>query len=285
MTHPMRIKEDHRIETIARKTAREELRGHGVESGVRIVTGAGGGVTDHGDLTGLGDDDHPQYLLTSGGRQLTGPWDVGAVRLRNLQDPALAQDAATKAYVDANTGGAGSPSFSSTMITEWNNRASYSASGTAFAWKGQRFTPFRAIELHGIGWMGAVVAGATYQAAVTTESGGLIATITKSSTVTLPGTLAGTDRVETWLPFATPVTLNSGTLYYLMVGRTDSTDTYALPISSTSSTAVPSIAMPGFGGTNAGQYPRIAKANPVVGDAIDLSQNAVPAMGWMYRLP
>ena len=24
--------------------------------------GAGGGVTDHGALTGLGDDDHPQYL-------------------------------------------------------------------------------------------------------------------------------------------------------------------------------------------------------------------------------
>jgi Collagen triple helix repeat (20 copies) len=27
--------------------------------------GAGGGVTDHGDLTGLGDDDHPQYTLTA----------------------------------------------------------------------------------------------------------------------------------------------------------------------------------------------------------------------------
>ena len=26
----------------------------------------GGGVTDHGDLTGLLDDDHPQYLLTTG---------------------------------------------------------------------------------------------------------------------------------------------------------------------------------------------------------------------------
>ena len=26
----------------------------------------GGGVTDHGDLTGLADDDHPQYLLTTG---------------------------------------------------------------------------------------------------------------------------------------------------------------------------------------------------------------------------
>lgn len=30
--------------------------------GVIIPPGGGGGVTDHGALTGLGDDDHPQYL-------------------------------------------------------------------------------------------------------------------------------------------------------------------------------------------------------------------------------
>lgn len=30
--------------------------------------GGGGGVTDHGALTGLGDDDHPQYLLSNGVR-------------------------------------------------------------------------------------------------------------------------------------------------------------------------------------------------------------------------
>ena len=32
----------------------------------RPVTGGSGGVTDHGALTGLSDDDHPQYLLTTG---------------------------------------------------------------------------------------------------------------------------------------------------------------------------------------------------------------------------
>lgn len=31
------------------------------------VNGAGGGVTDHGQLTGLGDDDHPQYLTAARG--------------------------------------------------------------------------------------------------------------------------------------------------------------------------------------------------------------------------
>lgn len=30
-----------------------------------IPQGGSGGVTDHGDLTGLGDNDHPQYLLTT----------------------------------------------------------------------------------------------------------------------------------------------------------------------------------------------------------------------------
>ena len=34
--------------------------------------GGGGGVTDHGALTGLGDDDHTQYLLADGSRTLAG---------------------------------------------------------------------------------------------------------------------------------------------------------------------------------------------------------------------
>jgi hypothetical protein len=34
----------------------------------QIGSGTGGGVTDHGDLTGLADDDHPQYALTDGTR-------------------------------------------------------------------------------------------------------------------------------------------------------------------------------------------------------------------------
>lgn len=45
------------------------------------ITGSGGGgspVTDHGALTGLGDDDHPQYLLTDGARTLTGNMAVSA---------------------------------------------------------------------------------------------------------------------------------------------------------------------------------------------------------------
>ncbi|KKL06671.1 hypothetical protein LCGC14_2593710, partial [marine sediment metagenome] len=31
---------------------------------------------DHGSLGGLGDDDHTQYLLTDGTRDLTGDWTI-----------------------------------------------------------------------------------------------------------------------------------------------------------------------------------------------------------------
>jgi hypothetical protein len=47
--------------------------------GAVVVGGGGGsGTSDHGALTGLGDDDHPQYLLASGARTLTGNLAVGA---------------------------------------------------------------------------------------------------------------------------------------------------------------------------------------------------------------
>lgn len=51
------------------------------------------GVMDHGALTGLADDDHPQYLLASGARALTGHWDVGGFRIENLGAPLAVGDA------------------------------------------------------------------------------------------------------------------------------------------------------------------------------------------------
>lgn len=40
--------------------------------------------TDHGGLSGLGDDDHLQYLLADGNRALAGPWDMGSQALINV---------------------------------------------------------------------------------------------------------------------------------------------------------------------------------------------------------
>lgn len=42
------------------------------------------GNPDHGALTGLGDDDHTQYLLVDGGRALTGDLSAGNFKITNL---------------------------------------------------------------------------------------------------------------------------------------------------------------------------------------------------------
>ena len=39
-------------------------------------------TSDHGDLTGLGNDDHTQYLLADGTRALTENWDAGSFEIR-----------------------------------------------------------------------------------------------------------------------------------------------------------------------------------------------------------
>jgi competence ComEA-like helix-hairpin-helix protein len=51
------------------------------------------GVTDHGYLEGLLDDDHPQYLLADGSRPLENTWDVGAQRITNLVEASAPTDA------------------------------------------------------------------------------------------------------------------------------------------------------------------------------------------------
>lgn len=45
---------------------------------------SGTAVTDHGSLTGLLDDDHPQYLLVNGTRAMTGNLDMGGQNITNV---------------------------------------------------------------------------------------------------------------------------------------------------------------------------------------------------------
>lgn len=47
-----------------------------IVSGVPAWAANSGGVTDHGELDGLSDDDHTQYLLASGSRSLSGAWNA-----------------------------------------------------------------------------------------------------------------------------------------------------------------------------------------------------------------
>lgn len=60
--------------------------------------GTGGGVTDHGALTGLADDDHTQYVLVAGTRPFTGAQSFGSNRATSIADPTADQDAATRLW-------------------------------------------------------------------------------------------------------------------------------------------------------------------------------------------
>lgn len=76
----------------------------------------GGGVTDHGALTGLSDDDHSQYLLGDGTRALTGDIDMDTNNIINtgyVQDPSvtlvtttktLTQNTETRVLADSSSG-------------------------------------------------------------------------------------------------------------------------------------------------------------------------------------
>lgn len=60
----------------------------------------GSDLVDHGLLTGIGDDDHPHYLLADGSRALAGNLNMDTHKIVGVTDPTLDQDAATKKYVD-----------------------------------------------------------------------------------------------------------------------------------------------------------------------------------------
>lgn len=61
-------------------------------------------VLDHGGLTGLGDDDHPQYLLVDGSRALGEDLNCDGYHITQLAAPVNATDAVNKAYVDGYQG-------------------------------------------------------------------------------------------------------------------------------------------------------------------------------------
>lgn len=52
-----------------------------------------GSTVDHGNLSGLEDDDHPQYIKVAGDRAFTGDQDMGGNKLTGLGAPAAEHDA------------------------------------------------------------------------------------------------------------------------------------------------------------------------------------------------
>ena len=78
-----------------------------------------GVITAHGDLTGLTNDDHPQYLLTDGTRTLAGNLNLGNNNITNVNTMSIA-------YVSQNTQGVGFFGTSS-----WANNAITASAATS----------------------------------------------------------------------------------------------------------------------------------------------------------
>lgn len=154
-----------------------------------------------------------------------------------------------------------------------------SPSSSAFAWKGTNVLPDENVTIDSIIMYGAVISGATYQGAVMTESGGTVATITKTASRAAASTDVETLSAAFMLRFATPVALTAATEYFIMVGRTDSTDNYSLGI------MYPSGRFPfPFAGLGTNTSARIAKAAPAVSDTVDFLTTSSVRLGvlWYY---
>lgn len=65
-----------------------------------VTVAAISGSIDHGGLTGLGDDDHAQYLLADGTRPLTAPWTTGDFRI-DAGQLTIARTGLTSSFVAA----------------------------------------------------------------------------------------------------------------------------------------------------------------------------------------
>lgn len=152
------------------------------------------------------------------------------------------------------------------------------ASGSAYATKGNLVYPHADMKVYAITYMGTVVSGATYKAYVIPYSGTTVSSVTGSTSKTAGasdvGTAGGTVLPTLHLPFATPVELTAATDYILAVGRTDSTDTYALPVmypTATGGFPFSSYLPKGSG--------RIAKAAPAASDTVNVYATGVVRMG------
>ena len=170
--------------------------------------------------------------------------------------------------------------FARPILTVWNYRDS-NRSSSGYAWKGNHVFPSQDIIIFGLAFYGSVVEGATYQGAIVTLDSGKIATITKTAAVTLPPSLQKTDGNVIWLYFSEPQLLQSGGDYYLVVGRTDGSDTYALPVSFDANTTYQRLPIPA---AQDNSYIRIAKANPAVGDAVNASCCNQVGMGVIFTV-
>ena len=128
-------------------------------------------ITDHGLLSNLSGDGHPQYILTAGTRAFTGKQSLGGFNLTDLLDPVAPQDAATKSYVDA------IPIYNASYWTGTNYNASYITSTYNATYDGNPtqttrvFSEFYDPSTQAIpGFLGAAISSGTVGAVATTAN-------------------------------------------------------------------------------------------------------------------
>lgn len=250
-----------------------------------IVTPSNGDMLYYNSVGGWYNDDAP--LIPQN-------WeDLSDVSFTTLADNDLARyEASTNEWVnisraDLATAIAGDLGLAvnQTTIVDWSFRDAQALSTSAYAWKGNRFTPDVDVDIYALCYFGTIVANGVYQGAVITGTAtpGNVATATKTTSYTAgssPATLLGGHM---WLEFATPVTLTAGTQYGLMVGRTDGGGTYQLPVNVNGGTnaanAVPLV------GLSHGTVWRVADATLTIGTAISEAGGNSMACGFRFRYP
>jgi len=160
--------------------------------------------------------------------------------------------------------------ITSTLITgSYLNAESAGFSASAFAWKGNFVKPTVSISIHALAAKGDWPQGITLKFGVFTVAAGVIAAVVyKSAGVILPNPLDVNPSVaRIWKVFSPPWDLVGGTLYLLAVGRSDGADNYALPVSALA-VIHPAPFSAHESATGRGY---IAKADPLVGDAVDIA--------------
>jgi len=154
------------------------------------------------------------------------------------------------------------------QVTQWQATHAQGAyagtvSSSAFAAKGNTLTPDIEMELFALQMLLTPVNNAVYNVFVCRLNG---SNVIQSIVTGVPRQLTGT--VKKLYEFQCSATLAAGVKYAIMLARTDSTNTYVLPVASPTDG---NFLIPAIQGTSA----RIAKAVPLVGDTVDVSATAL----------